>query len=183
MAKYKSVGWAFVFSFLVWMAMPACAQNPDSLAMQRLEHNKTSGAESVRDLALLLQQALQQTNFDVLSPHVVDKLVYDKMLLVGPLAVQEALVLYSPSEMQFDMQKGFGRVLQDGMALEATWPGIALKSILADTASPHNALIFPVTLILSSPGTPDIKLQFSAARLDGRFYFMPPLFIVNEDLD
>ncbi|ARS36406.1 hypothetical protein [Pontibacter actiniarum] len=184
MAKQMWFGWTMALALAALATAPALAQEPDSLAVQRLAHNKVAGAESAEALALLLHQALQRTNFDPVSPHMISKQVYDKMLLTGVLPVQEALVLYTPDEMQYDFQKGFSQVVRDGIALEVSWPDTQVKSVLTGVpASPHRVAVLPVRLTLTSPGSLPFVVQFNAARLDGRYYFLPPLFMPNKDLN
>ncbi|TPE43744.1 hypothetical protein [Pontibacter mangrovi] len=168
---------------LALASAPALAQDPDSLAAERERQNQVSGASSVQVLARLLEEALQQTTFDPLRQHLADKQVYDKMLQLGSASVREALLLYTPTDMLMDFQKDFGNVIRDGITQEVNWPATRLQKITADTVAEQNAIIIPVRLQLSSPSYLPVEVEFNAARLDGRYYYLPPLRIPSKDLD
>lgn len=172
-----------MIALLLYLAVPATAQEPDSLALQRLQQNKVAGANSLQELSLLLHQALQQTNFDPLAQHIANKQVYDKMLQLGTAPVRETLLLYTPDAMLIDFQKDFNKVIRDGLTLELNWATTRLQGIAADVSSPHNAAIVPVQVQLTVPGGSPVQVHYSAARLDGRYYFFPPLLIPNQDLN
>ena len=178
MAKYKII-WAIVLSSLI--AAPAAAQDPDSMAVQRQALNQQPGLENVESLALLLHQALQNNNFDSIRQHLVNKQVYDKMLQLGTASVRETLLLYSPTDMLQDFQRDFGRVIQDGITLEVDWPSTFIhESLMADISPTENAIIFPMQLQLSSASGLPFQVQVHAARLDGRYYLLPPLRLTEQ---
>ncbi|WP_266202930.1 hypothetical protein [Pontibacter kalidii] len=163
------------------VATPAAAQDPDTLAVQRQEFNQQAGAESVEVLALLLHQALQENNFELLRQHLADKRVYDKMMQLGTATVRESLLLYSPTDMLLDFQKDFGQVIQNGATLEVDWPTTSIKeTIVADTPPTRNAIIFPAQLHLNSGSGLPFQVHFTTARLDGRYYLLPPLRLSEE---
>ncbi|MCX2739591.1 hypothetical protein [Pontibacter anaerobius] len=124
-------------------ATAALAQDPDSLALQRQAYNQTAGAESMEALALLLHQALQTNNLELLRQHLADKQVYDKMMQLGNVSSVR-------------------------------------KAIFGDASATQNAIIIPVQLHLSSDTGLPFQVHFNAARLDGRYYFLPPLRLAEE---
>lgn len=179
MAKYKVMVWGMTLALLA--AAPAAAQDPDSLAVERQALNQQPGMENVESLALLLHQALQHNNFDTIRQHLVNKQVYDKMLQLGSAPVRETLLLYSPTDMLQDFQRDFGQVIQDGVTLEVDWPTTFIQeSLTADISPTENAIIFPVQLQLSSASGLPFQVQVHAARLDGRYYFLPPLRLTEQ---
>ncbi|WP_299756612.1 hypothetical protein [uncultured Pontibacter sp.] len=178
MLKYKSV---LKILALALAAAPAAAQEPDSLAVQRQEYNKQAGVEKLELLTLLLHQALQTNNFDAVSQHLANKYVYDKMMQLGTAPVRETLLLYTPTDMLLDFQRDFGKVVQDGVLLEVNWPATYIREVtFADTPAAHNAVIFPVQLHLSSAIGMPFQVHFNVARLDGRYYLLPPLRLPEE---
>ncbi|WP_276499041.1 hypothetical protein [Pontibacter litorisediminis] len=179
MAKYK-----FLFVMLVLAAVvtnSAAAQHPDSLAVQRQQHNQQAGAEKIELLTLLVHQALQTNNFDTIRQQLVNKQVYDKLMQLGTAPVREMLLLYSPTDLLMDFQKDFGQVIQDGVTLEVNWPTTYIReAIFADTSPTQNAIVIPVQLHLSTATGMPFQVHFNAARLDGRYYLLPPLRLPEE---
>lgn len=179
MAKYKFV--LGIMAMTILATTPAAAQDPDSLSVQRQQFNQQAGVENMEILALLLHQALQSNNFDLLDQHLADKQVYDKMLQLGTLPVREALLLYTPTDMLLDFQKDFEQVVRNGMVLEVNWPTTFIKEALSgDVPITQNAIIFPMRLHLSSATGLPFQVHFNVARLDGRYYFLPPLHLQEE---
>lgn len=182
MGKYRRIIGMLTVVLTTLADTPSRAQNIDSLALQRLEFNNVPGADNVATLALILHQALQNTNFDPLNQHVINRNVYDRMFQTGILPVQRELILDSPYEMLQDLQLDFSQVIQDGFVMEISWPNTKITAIYTDTYTPHPAMVVPVTLELHSLDGLPFLLEFFAAYFEGRYYFMPPLYIVNEDL-
>ncbi|OKL41980.1 hypothetical protein A3841_08215 [Pontibacter flavimaris] len=179
MGKYK-IFFGMIAGALITVT-PVAAQDPDSLEVQRQEHNQQAGTENLETLALLLHQALQTNNPELLRRHLVDKRVYDKLMQLGTAPVRESLLLYSPTDLQLDFQQDFGQVMQDGATLEVDWPTTSIKeTIVADTPPTRNAVIFPAQLHLNSSSGLPFQVHFTTARLDGRYYLLPPLRLSEE---
>ncbi|MFD1185635.1 hypothetical protein [Pontibacter rugosus] len=180
MATYKL--FLGIATILAGSPAPLWAQASATVATPPPDSQQTTGAASAEALATLLHQALQNTNFKPLLVYLADKQVYDGLLQASTTPVREAIMLYTPDQIQLDFQRGFNDVIRTGAVLEVNWAQTNVQAVTTAAAS-DSAAIVPVQLHLSTPGSPGFVVQFSAALLNGYYYYLPPLFIPSKDLD
>ncbi|QCR24428.1 hypothetical protein [Pontibacter sp. SGAir0037] len=143
---------------------------PEAFASALHTSIKPDGASTLDELGNRLLDALSAGSSDELMPYVLNQQAYERLQKQSSAQVSQTLELTSPETLVEAFQSGFKTVIAEGVSANINWSQVSPGGVEQQKAAKAQQII-PAVLLLSDQNNRQIKIDFEAVEVSGRYYF------------